>query len=268
MNVKSLLRGDLDHRQILATALLAGAAIGAAATLLLLWRIVGAHAVDAWRSIPREVRVTLGLVAAALVAVGFLLFLVQALGDRRAFDAAMRRGKTTAPVIELYAGSISNAANAKGAALPDDLVALLRLHVRRYVIRARDGLGFKSRKSWRPVATFEQSTRPGDKTVEPALGLAKAEQPAHAKNLKELAGRQGLPPALVITTMGIGAGFTSVTRLSALAKDIAELNARMHVTFLVADPRPSAVPEPARSTTTNEPAAPAPLASPLDVEVA
>ncbi|HVL48936.1 MAG TPA: hypothetical protein VM889_10300 [Candidatus Thermoplasmatota archaeon] len=202
-------------------------------TAYLAWGLFGGHVVAVWERIPLEVRelLLLGgvLVFLALTFASVTLLLRDVIGRRR----AAARARETAPILEFSAGSVTAAALAEGEALPATERRFVASHRRKYVVRPKDAWGF-SKRVWGEPVLFLEPTRAGDSKVQPALQLASRERVKHAKALERLK-RDASQLSLLRVVVGVGKGYTSLTRAHALREDFARTPAKLRMNCFVTD---------------------------------
>ncbi len=213
----------------------------ASAVLYLAWMMAGPRITDAWLSIPAEMRlltqvsILLGCIALATLAS------YRAWGEWRGRSRARGRARETPPILEFSAGSVTAAALAKGELMDARNRRELDENRRRYLVRPKDAMS-RARRDWGVPVLFAEPTRAGDTRIEPVLALAATERRKHAKNLQVLTTGVGQFSSVRVI-IGIGKGYTSLTRAHALRDDLGRIPGKIRMNVLVADPPTTIEPE-------------------------
>lgn len=205
----------------------------AVAVGFLLWRLTGARIVAAWLAIPLEMRITvqLSLVIGGIALAALASF--RAYSDWRGRARARARAKETPPILEFSAGSVTAASLARGEIFDDAIRAELAQSRRRYLVRPKDAAA-RPKRIWGEPVLFVEPTRAGDTRIAPVLALANLERQKHARNLHAIQAGAGQLTALRVI-LGVGKGYTSLTRAHALRAELAQTPAKLRMNVIVTD---------------------------------
>ena len=205
----------------------------AAAVLYLIWRLTGARIIALWESIPLEMRV---IVQLSLLAGGIALAAIasyRAWTDWRGRARAKARARETPPIVEFAAGSVTAAALAGGEALDERSRRELAQNRRKYLVRPKDAFA-RPKRDWGEPVLFVEPTRAGDTRLAPVMALASTERRKHQRNLQTLLAGTGQLSSLRVM-LGVGKGYTSLTRAHALREDLARTQAKFRMNVIVTD---------------------------------
>lgn len=216
--------------------LAAGLAI---AVLLLAWKLSGARLVGAWIAIPLEMRLVLQL---SMLLGGIVLASLaswRAWREWRGRARARDHARETAPIAEFAAGSVTAVSLVSSELFDARVRQELAQNRRKYLVRPKDAFS-RSKRSWGAPVLFVEPTRAGDTRLAPVLALANSERRKHQENLQALLAGAGQLSSLRVI-VGIGKGYTSLTRAHALREEFARTPAKVRMTVFVTD-RPASEP--------------------------
>lgn len=205
----------------------------AAAVLYLLWRLTGTRIVALWERIPLEMRVIvqLSLLVGGLALAGIASY--RAWTDWRGRARAKARARETPPIVEFAAGSVTAAALTEGEALDERARRELAQNRRKYLVRPKDAAS-RPKRDWGEPVLFMEPTRAGDTRLAPVMALAATERRKHQRNLQTLLAGTGQLSSMRVM-LGVGKGYTSLTRAHALRDDLARVQAKFRMNVIVTD---------------------------------
>lgn len=212
-----------------------------AGVLYLVWKTAGDRLIAAWSLIPVEMRVILQL---SLLLGGVTLAgvaSIRAYLDWAGRSQARARAKETPPIVEFGAGSVTAVALTRGEGLEPHARRELDLHRRKYLVRPKDAAA-RAKRDWGAPVLFVEPTRAGDTRLAPVMALAAEERRKHQRNLLALQAGAGQLSTLRVM-LGVGRGYTSLSRAHALREDLARTPAKFRMNLIVTD-EPSAAPPP------------------------
>lgn len=221
----------------------------AVASAWLLWHLLGDAVVAYWSAIPLQMRLAFQLSLVAAVLAIALVAGARAWRTWRGRQRAFARAKETPPIVEFAAGSVTAAALTEGESLELQTRAFLDANRRKYLIRPKDAMP-RPKREWGEPVLFAEPTRAGDTRLQPVLTLAQSERPKHQKNLQTLLANSGQVTTLRVI-IGVGKGYTSLTRAHALRDDLARVQAKFRMNCIITD-----APSPTASVVPDDPAAP------------
>lgn len=214
------------------------------------WRLAGHYVVDTWQAIPPEIRLALQLSTMAVAVSTAVLATVKAVREYKGRKVAKQRARDTPPLFEFSAGSITQAMLKEGDKLDPEDRQGLKANRRQYLVRPKDALP-RPKHEWAGPVQFHEPTRAGDTRINPVLALAARERKKHQENMVQLLKGTGqLSSARIV--LGVGKGYTSLTRAHALRDQFNRLQAKFRMNCIVTDPPAQLDRSPDQPTDTGE----------------